>query len=230
MSIHVICPGCLKRFQVGVRFAGMKGPCPACGTIITIPKESAKIQEVAPFRAVPRSDLEFDPVLVRRYGLGALVALLLALLIGGIPMYDILRSLIGILGLCLIAFPLMLFGYQIMRDREQMFALTGEELYRRAGLVAGGYVVLWIVFEIFLTATHADAFISGLYFIAFAILATLLAHPILLLRIREALLHFCLFGFTVILLRFLIGLGWFWESGGLIRYTAAPPSPFLPGM
>ena len=38
MAIDVICTGCHKRFQVSEQFAGRKGPCPACKTIIEIPK------------------------------------------------------------------------------------------------------------------------------------------------------------------------------------------------
>ena len=38
MAIDVICPGCHKRFQVSDQFAGQKGPCPGCKTIIQIPK------------------------------------------------------------------------------------------------------------------------------------------------------------------------------------------------
>ena len=38
MAIDIICPGCHKRFQVSDQFAGQKGPCPGCKTIIQIPK------------------------------------------------------------------------------------------------------------------------------------------------------------------------------------------------
>ena len=38
MSIQVTCPGCLKRFSVSEKFAGQKGPCPKCKTVIEIPK------------------------------------------------------------------------------------------------------------------------------------------------------------------------------------------------
>ena len=241
MSLHVICPGCLKGFQVGVRFAGMKGPCPKCGTIIEIPKESVKIQgaeETQPgkgkqrsrTRVIPRVDMEFNPVWVRCCALGVLGVLLLTFLVGCIPMYDILRALLGTLGLCLIAFPLTLFGYHTLRDREQMFAFTGEELFRRAGMVAAGYVMLWVIMEYFLAATRADVFVSWLYFAAFAGLATMLVVPVLALRAQNAFLHYCLFGFSVILCRFLLGLGWFWTTSESIRYSTAPPPPLLPGM
>ena len=241
MSLHVICPGCLKRFQVGIRFAGMKGPCPHCGTIISIPKESVKLPDIDDtqpergqkrnvIRAIPRFDLAFDPVLAGQYALGVLGVLLLAFVLGWIPMYDFLRSLIGTLGLCLIAFPLTLFGYRALRDKELVFAFTGEELYRRACMVAAGYVFFWLLLEYFLVVTRADAVVSWFYFVTFAGIAALLAILSLAMRFQDAFMHYCVFGFSVILFRFLIGLGWFWQSGGLVRYTAAPPPPLLPGM
>jgi hypothetical protein len=124
----------------------------------------------------------------------------------------------------------VLFGYHFIRDRETIFAFSGKELYFRAGITAAGYVVLWFGFEYFLAATQADGFFSWFYFIAFAVLATLLVHPLLEMKTQDAFLHFCTFGLSVGFLRFLIGFGWFWESSGLIRYSTAPLPPILPGM
>ena len=38
MAIDVICTGCHKRFQVSDQYAGQKGPCPGCKTMIEIPR------------------------------------------------------------------------------------------------------------------------------------------------------------------------------------------------
>jgi len=230
MSIHVICSGCLKRFQVADRFAGMRGSCPGCGTIIPIPKEPVKIHDDDATGPIQRLKLEFDHDRVKYCTLGVFGVLLLTFLLGCMPMWDFLRSFFGLLGLCLVAFPLVLFGYHVLRNQNQIFAFAGEDLYRRAGIVAGGYAVLWIAFECFLAATLASAFVGCLYLGAFAVLATLLAFPLLGLKLRDAFLHFCTFALSVIVLRFLIGFGWFWQSSELIRRTAAPPPPFLPGM
>jgi len=242
MSIHVICSGCLKRFQVSARFAGMQGPCPNCGTIIDIPKESVKFhgtedteskQKKRQHRSSPvisRFDLEFDPVRTKYYAFGLLGVLLLTFLLGCMPMYVTFRLILGTLGLCLATFPLVLFGYHTLRDREQIFAFTGEELYRWAGIAAAGYVILWLGFEYSLAVSQADGLLAWLILAAFAALATLLVHTVLAMRIQDAFLHFALFGLSVTLLRFLIGLGWFWASSGLIRFSTAPPPPILPGM
>ena len=242
MPLNVICTGCMKRFQVTDRFAGMKGPCPKCGAIISIPTESLHLQEdnfVNPvkgkknkglLRPFLRIDAQFDPVRTRNYALIVLGVLLATFLLGCVPMYTVLRSLLGTLGLCLIAFPLAIFGYTFVRDREQIFFFSGEELYRRAGIVAAGYVILWLLLEGFLATTRADFCVSWFYFSVLAALASLLTLWLLELRFRDAFLHYCIFGFSVILLRYLLGFGWFWLSGELIRHSAAPPPPLLPGM
>ena len=242
MPLHVICPGCLKRFQVSARFAGMKGPCPNCSTIISIPKESVKFHDFEEAGVknekktstlnshIPRLDVDFDPVQARRYVLVLLAVLSFAFSLGCIPMYAVVRSLIGIIGLGLAAFPLTLFGYHVMMDREKIFFFSGNELYRRAGIVATGYVILWLGLEYFLVAAQADAWVSALYFAAFAGLAAMLAHPLLELKTWDAFFHYCIFSCPVVLCRFLMGFGWFWESGEWVRYSAAPPPPFLPGM
>jgi hypothetical protein len=242
MPLHVICPGCLKRFQVNVRFAGRQGPCPNCGTILTVPAESVKLHDTDTTepdktkkqnrrsRPIPHIDLAFDPIQAKYYALAVFGVLLLAFLLGCIPMYAAFRSFLGIVGLCLVAFPLTLFGYQTIRDQDQIFFLTGEELYRRAGIVAAGYVILWLGLECFLSATQAFGIVSGLYAAVFAALATLLVHPLLEMEMRIAFLHYCVFGFAVVLLRFLMGFGWLGAANELIRYSTAPPPPFLPGM
>jgi hypothetical protein len=44
MAIAVICPGCKTTFRVSDKFAGQKGPCPKCKTIIEIPKPTGELK------------------------------------------------------------------------------------------------------------------------------------------------------------------------------------------
>jgi len=229
MLVNVVCPGCLKRFRVSARFAGKKGPCPKCGTTMLIPVDVIEIRKEKN-SPIQRQDLVFEPIQIKYSALGVLGILLLTFLFGCIPMYDTLRAVLGILGLCAVAFPLALFGYHVLRDRDELFSFSGEELYRRVGIVSAGYILLWLGFESFLAAIRAEVIISCLYFAAFAVLATLLVCPILEFKLPDAFLHYCTFAFAVIFLRFLLGLGWFWSSSGLVQHSAAPPPPLLPGM
>jgi len=201
MPLHVICPGCLKRFQVSERFAGKQGPCPNCNAVISIPKEAVKVHGIEDTESknddnqrvisspITRITMDFDPVLAKHYAFGVLGVLTLAFLLGCVPMYAVFRLLLGTLGLCFAAFPLVLFGYHFIRDREEIFTFTSEELSRRAGIVTAGYVVLWFGFEYCLAATQADLFIACLYFSAFAVLATLLCHPLLKMKTLDESLH-----------------------------------------
>ena len=45
MPIQVTCPNpkCLTRFSVADKYAGQKGPCPKCKTVITIPKKEDEV-------------------------------------------------------------------------------------------------------------------------------------------------------------------------------------------
>ena len=52
MPIAVICPGCKTNFRVNEKFAGQKGPCPKCKTIVVIPQiEEVKIHAPEEFES-----------------------------------------------------------------------------------------------------------------------------------------------------------------------------------
>ena len=102
MPIHVVCHGCKAAFQVSDKFAGKKGPCPKCKTVITIPAAEEEIKIHAPEAAGPKDSTGrpvFIPILreetkISQNGLFAiagacvavlLLALMLRLLPGGPP-------------------------------------------------------------------------------------------------------------------------------------------------
>lgn len=243
MAINVVCPGCLKRFQVSDRFAGMKGPCPSCNTVINIPKAQVKIHGGEEFdqggrtetgklilKPIDRIDMNFNPV---HAGLAALLALAVFLLATGIGYSSIsigARDWIGALGIFLIAFPLSVFGYLVLRDREELFVLSGVELYQKAGLCALVYAVLWIFYEGFLWYMNANEIFIWIYFAAFACFSMFGTHVILDIGIGHAFLHYLIFFVPILILRGIMGLGWLWVASEPIRKSAAPPPPILPGM
>lgn len=243
MAINVVCPGCLKRFQVSDRFAGMKGPCPNCNTMIDIPKGKVKIHGAEDFehggrsatgrillKPIERLDMDFNPARAGLIGLGVLAVFLVAFLVGRMSLSVSALNLIGTFGLLLTAFPLSLFGHQILREREQLFMLTGRELYWKAGLCALAYVLLWILYESTLWYMRADLLFTWVYFAIFAVLAMLAAHAILDMNLGNALLHCLIFAVSTMLLRGLIGLGWLWNVTEPVRHGTLPPPPVLPGM
>lgn len=54
MPINIVCPGCKKRFSVSEQFAGKKGPCPQCKTVIEIPAVEEQVVIHAPESAGPK--------------------------------------------------------------------------------------------------------------------------------------------------------------------------------
>jgi predicted Zn finger-like uncharacterized protein len=48
MPIQVVCPSCHARFSVSEKFAGKKGPCPKCKTVIQVPEATEEIKIHAP--------------------------------------------------------------------------------------------------------------------------------------------------------------------------------------
>jgi len=223
MSINVVCPGCLKRFQVGDRYAGQKGPCPNCNTIINIPKAEVKIHAPDEFaqggktaqgksilKPIARIDMDFNPTRAVLVTGGTLVVVLLAWLLGRMELSVGTRDLIGIVGLFLIGFPLSLFGYYVMRDREELFVLTGEELNKKAAICAAAYAGLWILYEAFSWYMSADIIFVWVYFAVAVAFAMFVAHVVFDVNPGQATLHALIFYVPVLFLRGIMGLGWLW--------------------
>jgi hypothetical protein len=233
----------MKRFKVSDKFAGMKGPCPSCKTVINIPKASVKIHGVEEIDAgkkvgdvnasghtvlqpISRLEIGFNIKEVPRYLLATFGVFLFAFLVGVIVPRGLILNIIGVVGLCAIAFPVSLLGYQLLRDREELFMLTGEDLYKTTGICAAVYVVVWIIFEIFLWYMRVDYIFVWVYFAVFAMFAILLGHAILDINFGNSVFHFLIFFFAVLLLRGITPMGWLWNAAAIVKDT----SPLLPGM
>ncbi|GHT34281.1 hypothetical protein FACS189427_01300 [Planctomycetales bacterium] len=244
MPINVVCPGCLKRFKVSDRFAGMKGPCPNCNSLINIPKTAVKIHGAEEFdkggktvtgklilKPLEHLDMDFNPAKAGICLIGVSAVFIIALLIGSMNLSRSTLDIIGGAALIFIAFPVSLFGYLILRDREDLFMLTGSDLYKKAGLCAAVYSAVWILFECTAWYTSANEYIIWFYFIAFAVAAAAAAHGILDINFGSALLHFLIFFVAVLFLRWAIGLDWIWVIDTVINHNRnLPPAPILPGM
>jgi hypothetical protein len=228
----------MKRFQVSDRFAGQKGPCPNCKTIIEIPKAAVVIHGIEPAspysggnlrtKRIPIKPLErivddFDVKHAAVYAASAFGVFLAAVIVGLLSLSVGTRSVLGLFGLLVSVYPLSLFGYQVLRDHEQLFIYTGVDLHRRTGLTALGYVILWIIFEYFLQYTNAFGAVSVLYFAAFAVFGMFLALLVLEIPLGNALMHFLIFAVPIILLRYLSGLDWIW----VIHKVDAVPLPSI---
>jgi hypothetical protein len=156
MAIEVTCPGCKKQFKVSDQFAGKKGPCPSCKTVITIPLEKkAEVVIHAPETSGPtdatgrpvlkplaRKETKLSPLMI-----GIIVGACLAALFGALGLRvaygdeSIPRFLLA-LGAILLAPPLALAGYAFLRDQE-LEPHRGRSMMLRVAACSAAYVVLW---------------------------------------------------------------------------------------
>ena len=75
MSIIVVCQNCLQRFKVSDKFAGKKGPCPKCKTILRVPlkEEEVKVHSAEETQQGPRGksgELVLKPIAREKTQLG----------------------------------------------------------------------------------------------------------------------------------------------------------------
>ena len=164
MPISVVCTGCKKRFSVSEKFAGLKGPCPSCKTVIQIPGKDEEVVIHAPETAGPkdskgtsvikpilREETRFNPkVAIAIFG-AVVVVFVAAWMVGAsyppasknaphdLPLY---WKAIAALALGPI---LALSAYTFLRN-DEFEPYRGQELWIRAGACGLVYALLWGVF------------------------------------------------------------------------------------
>lgn len=155
MAIDVVCPGCKKKFRVSDQFAGKKGPCPQCKTVITIPAKGPEVVIHAPevegpkgvsgqpvLRPIFREETKLTPVMLGGIIGSAVLALIAALALRVIyPDHNIPRIVLA-LGAMLIAPPLVLGGYSFLRDQE-LEPYRGMDMLVRVLSCSAVYVLIW---------------------------------------------------------------------------------------
>ena len=119
MSIIVVCQNCLQRFKVSDKFAGKKGPCPKCKTILRVPlkEEEVKVHSAEETRQGPRGksgELVLKPVAREKIqigkgtwiviGVGVVALPLVALILRGNASVE-MRRVIAAAGVLLLAPP-----------------------------------------------------------------------------------------------------------------------------
>ncbi|TWT36282.1 hypothetical protein KOR34_11860 [Posidoniimonas corsicana] len=142
MPIDVTCPGCHKRFKVSDKFAGQKGPCPQCKTVMEIPKLEDQVVIHAPdetsgpkdakgrsvLKTAKKKDAKFNPIMAGAVGGVVLLMLLAAFLLRGQEE----KSIVALAGGAVLLGPLIAWaGYPILRDNE-LEPYSGGEAWLRA--------------------------------------------------------------------------------------------------
>lgn len=237
MAIQVICPGCMRRFEVSDRFAGKKGPCPKCGNIIEIPKDNVIIHApdeiIIEGRKVKNPDfvrpIEREPYAFTRRQLitnivGAILLVAFAYLFHFLEDRTPMKIMAAVLGTFAVAFPIAKYGYIMVRNPDDLEIFLGGELYRRSFFVALGYMLSWFLFELLMLWLN-PGFFFFLCFIPVAILASFIPLMVFDTDFGDSLMLYLIFALVMVLLRGLMFMpyGWVWQE---IRYsTKEPPVP-----
>jgi len=227
MSILVVCPGCKKSFRVSDQFAGRKGPCPNCKTLITVPAKSAEVKVHGPeefasggrtvsgelaTKPLPKEMAKFDPVVAGIIAAACLVVLTLAWLGGRIGLFRG-NPVTCALGLAVVTPPLVIAAYSFLRN-DELQPFRGMALYIRAGICSLCYIVLWGAFAWVAGSGWLTSEIISWLVVAppFFIVGMLVAHSSLDLDMANGLFHYTFYLLVTMLLGWVAGVGWVWEA------------------
>jgi hypothetical protein len=155
MPIEVFCAGCKTRFKVSDKFAGKKGPCPKCKTVITVPEKMPEVvvhapQEFGPKNAagvgvlkpIARKETKVSPLVVVGILSGIIVVLIVAVVLRGLDQVSVWVKGLGALAL---APPLVLGGYAFLRD-DELEPYRGLSLAVRVAVCSLVYAALWAAY------------------------------------------------------------------------------------
>jgi len=225
MPINVTCPGCLKRFKVSDKFAGMTGACPSCKQKIEVPKAVAEVHAPTEFaeggrsaegklitKPIERDDPKATATHVVAIAGGAIGAIVLAWLMGrileGSPSLPILAGV----GLVLISPALVIAAYTFLRDAD-LEPYSGTALYIRAAICGLVYALGWGALAYLKSQgiITEELWTWGVFVIPMAIIGGMTSMAAFDLEPGNAGFHFAFFAIVTVLLHWLIGLGWPWE-------------------
>ena len=229
MPINVTCPGCHTRFTVADKFAGQKGPCKKCKTIIEIPKledqvviHSSEHSEAGAvgvggrhaLKTFRKQDAKFKPLIFVGVAGVVLVTLLVAIVLRDPKNPP--SSIILALGAILLGPPLAWAGYTFLRD-DELEGYDGTNLAIRSIACGLVYALLWAVYAFLgdrlFGLYSAEAAKNGLEIWQMIVLwvpvlgiATLAAYVAFDLEPGSGFFHAAMYFAVTVLLRWVVGL------------------------
>ncbi len=231
MPISIICPGCKKRFSVSEKFAGQKGPCPNCKTVIQIPDKAEEVVIHAPevvgpkdskgtgvIKPILREETRFNPKIAVGIGVAVILVFVAAWMIGasypsaakGGP-HDPPLFWKAIAALAL-GPPLAFSAYSFLRN-DEFEPYRGQELWIRVAACGVVYAILWGVFGFLPTwldmKTGFEVF--QLMYVAppFVAAGAFAAYVSFELELMMCVLHYGLYLIVTVLLRVTAGMNAF---------------------
>lgn len=221
MPIDVICPGCHKRFQVSEKFAGKKGPCPGCNTVIEIPKledvvvvherETTKTGAPAKINSIQRQKTtvsKFELI----FGLSTLVLgfIITAAVRMALPEPSSTQLFfMAILAGGLLGIGTSLLGYIVFRSQDTAID-NGRKTLIKVCLVGLAYVFIWRLLALITTGVltqDGDVILPGVIIlaIAFAAMASFLPMALFEFEYIQGLIHVVLFVASLAIYSLILG-------------------------
>lgn len=226
MPIPVICPGCKAQFQVSDKFAGKKGPCPKCKTVITIPELAPEIKIHAPptegpkdstgrpvFMPILREETKYSQTFIFAVVAAVVTVVLVSVIVGlatksrgGAPGFMLA------LGAVVLAPPLALAGYAMLRDQEAT-PYRGRTLYVRVATASAVYATLWAGYYWIGGYWVGDPPPFPLYSLLYIVpvmvgIGGLAAYVAFDLEFGQAVMHYGLYLAATVILSMLAGVNW----------------------
>lgn len=168
MAIIVVCRNCHKRFKVSEQFAGQKGPCPSCKSVIQVPTKDEEVQIHTPehseaavrgrsgellLEPIAREEVSFPLWAWIAIGVSALLVLIVAWSLSGAN--ESTKRFMAGLGAILLAPPLVLAGYTFLRN-DELEPYRGLWLWVRTGICSAVYILIWAVYGYLLPVEWTD--------------------------------------------------------------------------
>ena len=246
MAIIVTCPGCHKSFSVSDKFAGKKGPCPKCKTIIKIPalNEQVVVHGGEAFSDGGRNaagELVLKPIkrLQPRFSLKqalkiaafVLVAFAIAWWFGGIFSKMLIARVVA---LCVITPPLVYMPYFFLRDSEAVAYIEVRELRTRTILCTISYLAMWLGFAIlsyYVVGAFGSNFVSWLLaaapFIAVGVTMGAVCYD---LEMDDGILHFAFYVIVTFGLAMTAGVAFYGDEDATIAPQRSVPVQTSPAV
>lgn len=242
MPIAVICPGCKTNFRVNEKFAGQKGPCPKCKTIVVIPQvEEIKVHAPEEFetggkdskgrpsaKPILREETKVSAVQIGAM-VGGTIAVLAVTWFGRSFINDLLAvKTIGVLAISIpllaVSIPLAAGGYAILRD-DELEPYRGKWMWMRAAICGIAYSALWGAFFVALNYVPADVRATPWIWLfivpPFFLIGAGVAWGALDLDFGSGVFHFALFVLSALALYGLLGGPYFWQAPPPTKPTRA---------
>ncbi len=219
MSINVVCPGCKKRFTVSDKYAGQKGPCPKCKTVISIPSKDDEVVVHAPRHSGPtdaegrrlsdpilREESKFSTKMTVAIVVGVIAVFAVAAVVGRTNEGPVPLSLQALAAIALAPL-LVLAGYSFLRD-DELEPFRGRELLLRVLACAAAYAFLWGAYAWVQAVLEIDITAYQLIFVAPPVLliGAFASFASLDLDFTSGLIHYGMYLIVTVLLRCAAGM------------------------